>query len=136
MTNGASGSGNGTVTLTVAANGGSQRVGTVTIAGQTFTVTQSASAACTYSISPTTQSVGPLGGDFNVVINTQAGCSWTAVAQDGWIQITSSTSGTGSGQVGYRIGLGLLFSRSGRITITGGNTLTVNQAAVLLSSAR
>ena len=136
VTNGASGSGNGTVRLSVAANSGSQRVGTVTIAGETFTVTQSAAAACTYSISPTSQGVGALGGDFNVSITTQAGCSWTAVAQDGWIQITSNTTGTGSGLVSYRIGLGLLFSRSGRITITGGNTLTVNQAALLLSSAR
>jgi hypothetical protein len=71
-----------------------------------------------------------------LAITAQAGCSWTAVAQDGWIQITSSTTGTGSGVVSYRIGLGLLFSRSGRITFTGGNTLTVNQAALLLSSAR
>jgi hypothetical protein len=38
---GASGSGSGTVTYTVAANSGvAQRVGTLTIAGQTFTVTQ------------------------------------------------------------------------------------------------
>ena len=98
VTNGASGSGNGTVRLSVAANSGSQRVGTVTIAGETFTVTQSAAAACTYSISPTTQGAGALGGDFNVSITTQAGCAWTAVAQDGWIQITSNTTGTGSGR--------------------------------------
>jgi hypothetical protein len=136
ITGGASGTGNGTVRLSVSANGGSQRAGTVTIGGETFTVTQSAAAACTYSISPTTQQVGALGGDFSVSITTQAGCSWTAVSQDGWIQITSNTSGTGNGLVSYRIALGLLFSRSGRITITGGNTLTVNQAAVLLSSAR
>jgi YD repeat-containing protein len=41
VTSGASGTGNGTVGYSVAANGGSdQRQGTVTIAGQTFTVTQ------------------------------------------------------------------------------------------------
>ena len=38
------GTGNGAVALTVAANTGAARAGTVTIAGQTFTVTQSASA--------------------------------------------------------------------------------------------
>ena len=43
VTGGASGAGNGTVSYSVAANGtGSQRVGTVTIAGETFTVTQMA----------------------------------------------------------------------------------------------
>jgi len=41
---GSSGSGNGTVSFTVAANSGAPRTGTLTIAGQTYTVTQSASA--------------------------------------------------------------------------------------------
>ena len=52
VTSGASGSGNGTVALTVAANTvATARTGTATIAGQTFTVTQAA-AACTYAINP------------------------------------------------------------------------------------
>ncbi|HMV85793.1 MAG TPA: putative Ig domain-containing protein, partial [Blastocatellia bacterium] len=42
VNNGASGNGNGTVSFTVAANAGGQRNGTLTIAGQTFTVTQAA----------------------------------------------------------------------------------------------
>ena len=42
ITAGATGSGNGTVGYTVAANTGAQRVGTLTIASQTFTVTQQA----------------------------------------------------------------------------------------------
>jgi len=40
ITGGISGSGNGTVSYSVAANSGTTRTGTVTIAGQTFTVTQ------------------------------------------------------------------------------------------------
>jgi len=43
VTGGAAGSGNGTVTYTFTANAtGSQRVGTITVAGQTFTLTQRA----------------------------------------------------------------------------------------------
>ena len=43
VTTGASGSGNGTVTYSVAANTGTtSRTGTLTVAGQTFTVTQAA----------------------------------------------------------------------------------------------
>jgi len=42
VTGGSSGSGNGTVTYSVSANTGGLRTGTVTIAGQTFTVTQEA----------------------------------------------------------------------------------------------
>ena len=136
VTSGANGLGNGTVRLTVASNGSGQRTGTVTIAGQTFTVTQApAPAACSYSLNPTTQSVGPLGGDFTVAVTTQAGCAWSATTGDNWIALIGDTTGTGNGTVTYRIGLGLLFSRSGRITISGQN-LTVNQAALLLSNAR
>lgn len=40
ITSGASGAGDGTVNYSVAANAGAQRMGTMTIAGQTFTVTQ------------------------------------------------------------------------------------------------
>ncbi len=43
ITSGASGSGNGTVIFTVAANSGAARTGTITVAGQTFTVNQAAS---------------------------------------------------------------------------------------------
>src|SRR4030095_1790161 len=42
IASGASGTGNGTVALTIAAHAGSARSGTVTIAGQTVTVTQGA----------------------------------------------------------------------------------------------
>jgi hypothetical protein len=42
ITAGASGTGTGSVSFTVAANTGAARTGTMTIAGQTFTVTQAA----------------------------------------------------------------------------------------------
>ena len=50
ITAGASGTGNGRVGLTITANFGLARTGTVTIGSQTFTVTQDAlPAACTYT---------------------------------------------------------------------------------------
>jgi hypothetical protein len=54
ITSGASGSGNGLVSFAVAQNTGSARSGTLTIAGQTFTVNQSPSAA--FSVSATSLS--------------------------------------------------------------------------------
>jgi hypothetical protein len=42
VTGGANGSGNGTVSFSVAANAGAARSGTLTIAGQTYTVNQGA----------------------------------------------------------------------------------------------
>jgi hypothetical protein len=129
-----SGSGDGTVRLSVAQNTGAARTGAVTLGTATFTVMQSAAPNCTYTLTPTKQQVPALGGDFSVFITTQPGCTWSAAAQDGWIQITSSASGVGSSTLSYKVSIGLLFSRSGQITIAG-QVLRVDQAALLLESS-
>ncbi len=54
ITSGASGTGNGTVNFNIAANAGASRVGTLTVAGQTFTVNQAgAPPAAPTLVSPT-----------------------------------------------------------------------------------
>jgi hypothetical protein len=59
VTSGSSGSGNGTVSYSVAPNtGASQRTGTITIAGQTFTVTQDGLPQTTLVVTPETVSAG------------------------------------------------------------------------------
>ncbi len=58
ITSGSSGSGNGTVNYSVAPNTGAERVGTLTIAGQTFTVTQAVACATATGIAPTSGFVG------------------------------------------------------------------------------
>jgi hypothetical protein len=66
ITSGASGSGNGVVNYSVAANSGAARSGTMFIAGQTFTVTQSAATTNTGWLSPTANAaVTSQGGDNN-----------------------------------------------------------------------
>ncbi|MEW6737725.1 MAG: S8 family serine peptidase, partial [Acidobacteriota bacterium] len=59
VTTGGSGSGNGTVNYTVAANSStSSRTGTITIAGQTFTVNQSgATVTCSFILTPTSDAL-------------------------------------------------------------------------------
>jgi serine protease AprX len=54
ISSGRNGNGSGTVNYNVAANSGAQRSGTMTIAGQTFTVTQDASGCPSITISPAT----------------------------------------------------------------------------------
>lgn len=62
ITAGATGSGNGTVTFSVAANTGAARTATLTIAGTTFTISQSAAApVSTGSLGPPTPQ-SPVGG--------------------------------------------------------------------------
>ena len=126
---GASGSGNGTVTFTVAANVGGERSGTLTIAGQTFTVTQAGVAPCTYQISPTSASI-PAGGGATapVTVSTAAECAWTATTTAAWITVTSGASGTGGGTVTLGVAPNTGDSRTGTVTIAG-QTFTVSQEA-------
>jgi hypothetical protein len=130
VASGATGSGNGTVTLNVAANTGGARTGTVTIGGQTFTVNQAAAAAqCSYSISPTTQTVGSdSGAGLPVAVTAGAGCAWTATSNVGWMQITSGSSGTGNGTVNFTFSSFSSSSRTGTLTIAF-QTFTVTQVA-------
>ncbi len=129
ITSGASGSGSGSVNFSVQANPNtSSRSGTMTVAGQTFTVTQDPAAqSCTYSINPTSQNFGASGGTGSVGVTTQSGCAWTAVSNTAFITITSGASGSGSGSVNFSVQANSTTSpRSGTMTVAG-QTFTVTQ---------
>ena len=127
ITSGGSGAGSGTVGYSVAANTGtSSRTGTLTIAGQTFTVTQ-AGIACTYSISPTSRSHGSGAETGNVSVTTGSICIWAASSNASWITITSGYSGNGNGVVGYTVAANPGTStRTGTLTIAS-QTFTITQ---------
>ncbi len=99
---GANGSGNGTVGYTVAPNTGAARTGTISIAGQTFTVNQTA-AACSYTISPGAVSAPTGGMSSTVAVSANSGCGWTAASNAGWITINTGASGSGNGSVSYTV---------------------------------
>lgn len=97
VTSGASGSGNGTVGYSVAANAGStSRSGTMTIAGQTFTVTQA----------------GTGGGGTNIIVNPGFETGTTPWVISG--QVTRSTGTFPHGGVAYMI-LGGVNSTTGTL---------------------
>jgi len=127
VTSGSSGSGNGTVGYSVATNSGSARSGTMTIAGQLFTVYQDA-LSCSYSISPSSASVGSAGGSGSFGVTTSAGCAWTANSDSAWLTVAGFT-GNGSGTVSYSVASNAGSARTGHITVQG-QTFTVNQTAV------
>jgi len=130
VSSGASGTGAGTVALSVATNTvASSRTGTVTIGGQTFTVTQSAATCGAFSLSPASQSVSSAGGSVTVTVSGTTGCSRTATSNAGWITVTSGASGTGAGSVTLSVAANTAgASRSGTVTI-GGQTFSVTQSA-------
>jgi len=118
ITGGASGNGNGTVTYSVNPNAGSTTLmGTLTIAGLTFTITETG-VSCTYSLSSTSISLTSTGGSGSVNVTAPSGCNWTAVSNQGWSQITGGASGSGNGTVTYSVN-----PNGGNTTLTG--TLTI-----------
>ena len=127
---GANGAGNGTVTFGVLPNGyGPRRAGTLTIAQQTFTVTQEGvTPPCTYSISPTSDSLPAGGGSKTVSVAAAAGCGWTASSNVSWLSISSASTGSGNGSVSYSAAANSsTASRTGTLTIAQ-QTFTVTQA--------
>jgi hypothetical protein len=130
VNSGGSGTGDGTVGFTVAANPNSaQRAGSITIAGITFNVSQDGTN-CSYSISPTSQSLGASASTNTVNVTTNAGCAWTATSNNpSFLSINSGASGTGNGMVTYTIAANSTTSqRVGSLTIAG-QTFTITQAA-------
>jgi hypothetical protein len=135
VTAGSSGNGNGTVSYNLAANGSTtSRSGTLTVAGQTVTVSQ-AGTACSYTVSPTTDSA-PAGGEAaSVTVTAPAGCGWTAISNVPWIGVTSTPNGSGNGTVNYTVDPHTGTSaRTGTLSVAG-QTVTVTQQAAVAGTA-
>ena len=125
----ASGTANGSVTLTIAANTTtSSRSATVTIGGKTVTITQ-AGAPCTYTLAPTSFNVTASAGTQTVTVTAQAGCAWTASSNQGWVTVAPA-SGTANGSVTLTIAANTTTSSRAATVTIGGQTVTITQAGV------
>jgi hypothetical protein len=124
------GTGNGSVTIRLSANTGAARTGSVSVADQTFTVTQAGGGAteCSYSLDRSAQSATAASSASSVAVVTTAGCSWTATTAATWLTITDGASGTGAGTVSFTIAANAGPARSATIQIAGA-VHTVNQAS-------
>jgi Putative binding domain, N-terminal/Viral BACON domain len=130
IANGSSGSGNGSVTLTVAANtGGTVRTTALTIAGQAFTITQPASGSCSNTIAPEIRTAAATGEPISVAVTAGGSCIWSAASTVTWLLVTSGNSGMGNGTVAVLVsGNSTSSTRTGVVNIAG-RTLTVTQPA-------
>ena len=125
---GASGSGNGIVNYSAAANTTmSTRSGAIAIAGLSLTVIQAATVP--FSLNPATASVGAAATTGSVAVSVVSpNASWTAVSNTGWITVTSAASGIGNKIVSYSVAANTTSAtRTGTITIAG-LPFTVTQA--------
>jgi hypothetical protein len=127
LTSGTAGSGDGSVGYTVGVNAGDARTGTISVAGNIFTVSQA--AACSYSLDPTSQSFSKNSGTSDPVsVTTAEGCGWTSTSNDSWITVKTGETGTGSGTMTFSVSKNTTDGeRVGTLTIAG-RTFTVTQA--------
>jgi predicted outer membrane repeat protein len=133
ITGGASGNGNGTVNFSVAANTGASRTATITVGTQVFTITQD--PPCAYNITPpTTQGFSGGGGNGTFSVTSGNGCAWNATTTFPWITLPNPSTGNGNGQMSFSIAPNTTgATRTGTITINGGQTLTITQTACTYS---
>ena len=130
VTSGEAGTESGSVGFSVSTNADSERTGTITIAGQTVTVTQSAaSSQCSYTVSPMSWSISASGGTgAPVAVSASGGCAWTATSNAAWITITSGAKDAGRGSVVFTVAANTGAQRTGTLSIAG-KTFRLTQEA-------
>jgi hypothetical protein len=93
---GPGGSGPGSVAVDVAANPGSQRSGTATVAGRTIAISEQGTPTCAYTVTPTSVSFTADGGTALVNVSAATGCTWSASSDASWLTVGRTASGSGS----------------------------------------
>jgi hypothetical protein len=117
------------ISYTVAANpSASARSTTVSIFGQSVTVSQGGIGACSYNLSPASEIFAASGGSFKVTVLSAGGCGWSASSTLNWLHVTAGTSGSGTGVVTIQADPNSGGLRSGSITIAG-KPFNVSQSA-------
>lgn len=128
------GRGNGTLTFLIGNNNDSDRVGTLTVAGYTITITQTG-LNCTFIVSPSSIAVDRLARTGSINVDTQPGCTWV-IYRDTWVRAGAfGLRGNGPGSVSYQISANPNpFSRSDSIPFnsmaaTGSFNIPITQSA-------
>jgi hypothetical protein len=97
------GSGNGTVSYTVARNTQiSDRSTTIVVGGRTFTIRQAGDVStCQYSVTPVDFSPCMPGGTVVALVTTQDSCPWSAAPDASWLNVGSSGVGSGAISIAF-----------------------------------
>jgi hypothetical protein len=92
------GPGIGPLAVSVAANTGAARNGSIAIGTGSIAITQAA-AGCAYSLSTNAIAFPQGGGPASVNVTAGEGCDWVVSNLPGWLTATSGATGTGNGTV-------------------------------------
>jgi len=134
LTGATSGSDSGPVAFSVSPNTTPiSRTGTITVGGQTFTVSQPASASCVYSVSPTSQSVPAAGGTDSFTMTTGAGCAWSTFSTGPWLTVVGPTSGAGNSTITFSVAVNTGTTSRAATIMAAGQVVSVTQAAASTS---
>jgi hypothetical protein len=103
-------------------------------AGESFVAKiDGSSVSCSYTLSATSATLPPGGGQGSVGVTTGTGCAWTARSEVSWLTVQSGASGIGSGVVDFSAEANSsTSSRTGKLII-GGNYFTVTQTGTSCS---
>ena len=123
ITSSPAGTGDGHVQFAVTANSGPARSGSLTIGGQTVSISQP--SGCTFSVTPASMDLPFSTQTASVSLATGVGCQWNAAAGASWISFPQS-SGSGPGQVSFVAAANNGPRRSESLTVAG-HRVTVNQ---------
>jgi sugar lactone lactonase YvrE len=119
-----SGSGSGTVNYAyTATNSLSPRVATISIYGQSFTLTQ---AAATATLSAASATVSATAGSGTASLTTTPAAAWTASSSASWLTV-SPASGSGSATVTYQYTANASNNARSAVLTIGGQTVSVLQ---------
>jgi Viral BACON domain/Domain of unknown function (DUF5666) len=139
-----SGSSNGTVEVEAAPNVARvPRVATLSIAGQTVTLTQDSEPSptptpappgplpapnCTASIDPPDRGFSASADNGSFRITAPNGCRWNASSNANWVEITSGATAIGADTVGYRVAANTSTSARTAAITASGQTHVIRQA--------
>jgi hypothetical protein len=80
--------------------------------------------ACSFTVTPLAVHVGDHEEDGKIDVRTTSGCAWTASTNDKWIRLKGPTSGTGPGEVKFRVERNNKRApRTGAIQVAGANVV-------------
>ena len=84
---------------------------------------------CGYRLAPALVQVPAAGGEFQVRVEADAGCAWTARAVDGLATMHGRTSGVGSGTISYRVPANAGWEREVALAVAGEMHIAVQASA-------
>ena len=97
--------------------------------GTNVSAAWSFTTSCVQALNPSSATAPAAGATGTIPVNAGASCNWTAVSNATWITITSGSSGSGNGTVGYTVASDPGALRTGTISIAG-QIFTVTQAGI------